>query len=77
MIKEKDSSVTCKNIYDDLGRDIKIPLNPALNASDNAQEYFRRFRKANRKLELSEEDIKDDKLAIDYLRSTPLRQQKI
>ncbi|MCR5617322.1 MAG: NFACT family protein [Clostridiales bacterium] len=69
MIKEKDSSVTCKNIYDDLGRDIRIPLNPALNASDNAQEYFRRFRKAKRKLELSEEYIKEDKLAIDYLRS--------
>ena len=69
MIKDKDSSVTCQNIYDELGRDIKIELDPSMNAADNAQEYFRRFRKAKRKLELSEEYISDDELAINYLRS--------
>lgn len=69
MIKEKDSSVTCQNIYDELGRDIRIELDPSLNAADNAQEYFKRFRKAKRKLELSEEYIKDDELAVNYLRS--------
>ena len=69
MIKDKDDHIICKNIYDELERDINIALNPALNATDNAQEYFKRFRKAKRKAELSKEYIKDDKLAIDYLRS--------
>ena len=35
MIKDKDDHIVCKNIYDELERDIKITLNPALNASDN------------------------------------------
>lgn len=69
MIKGKDTSVTLQDIYDDLGRDITIALDPTLNATDNAQEYFKKFHKAKRKLELSIEYIEDDKLAIEYLRS--------
>lgn len=69
MIKSKDTSITCQDIYDELGRDITIPLDPSLNATENAQEYFKKFHKAKRKLELSIEYIEDDKQAIEYLRS--------
>lgn len=69
MIKNKDTSITCQDIYDELGRDITIPLDPALNATDNAQEYFKKFHKAKRKLELSMDYIEDDKSAIEYLRT--------
>lgn len=69
MIKNKDTSITCQDIYDDLGRDITIALDPSLNATDNAQEYFKKFHKAKRKLELSLEYLEDDKNAIEYLRS--------
>ncbi len=69
MIKTKDTSITCQDIYDELGRDITIPLDPSLNATDNAQEYFKKFHKAKRKYELSAEYIEDDINALDYLRS--------
>ena len=69
MIKDKDTELVCTNIYDELGRDIRIKLDPSMNAADNAQEYFRRFRKAKRKFELSSDYIQDDEQALNYLRS--------
>ena len=65
----KAESITCLNYYADPAVDITIPLNPSLSASSNAQEYYKQFRKAKRKMEISEEYIKEDMLAINYLRS--------
>ena len=69
MAKPKAESVTCLNYYADPAAEITIPLDPSLSASANAQEYYKQFRKAKRKMEMSEEYIKEDRLAIDYLRS--------
>lgn len=60
--------------YTDLDADgnpkqIEISLNPALSATDNANDYYKRYRKAKRKLQLSEDYIKDDEESIQYLRS--------
>ncbi len=69
MLKGKEDSLTCSDYYVDPPKDVTIKLDPSLNASDNAQEYYKRFRKAKRKLQLAEEYLVDDQMAIDYLRS--------
>ncbi|MBP5261728.1 MAG: NFACT family protein [Clostridiales bacterium] len=69
LIRPKADSVTCSNYYSDPPQDITIPLDPSLNANANAQNYYRQFRKAKRKMEVAQEYIKEDELAIKYLRS--------
>lgn len=68
-VPESATTFECEDVFDETLPKIKITLDPSLNASDNAQEYFKKFRKAKRKLELSENYVEDDKKAIDYLRS--------
>lgn len=69
MIKPQDTVLNTEDYTSDPPSVISIPLDPSLDASGNAQDYYRRFRKAKRKAEMSEEYIKDDDLAIMYLRS--------
>lgn len=69
MIKDKTDSVTVNDFYEDPPKDITIPLDPKLNANDNAQEYYKKFRKSKRKYELSSEYLADDMSALEYLRT--------
>ena len=69
MIKQGQSNVTLTDYTDEGQKDISIALNPTLDASANAQEYYKRFHKAKRKMELAEKYLKDDDLAAQYLRS--------
>ena len=69
MIRQGDSSVTLTDYTDKSQKDITIPLNPTLDASANAQEYYKRFHKAKRKMELAEIYLKEDEMAAQYLRS--------
>ncbi|MCR5328651.1 MAG: NFACT family protein [Saccharofermentans sp.] len=69
MITQGSTSVTLTDYTDDGQKDIVIDLNPTLDASGNAQEYYKRFHKANRKMELAENYLKEDELAAQYLRS--------
>jgi len=69
LIKDRPESFTCQDYYADPVTDITIPLNLSLDPSDNAQEYYKKFHKAKRKLELSSKYIEDDKDAINYFRS--------
>ena len=69
MVKPKDTSLTCLNYMEDPQTDITIPLDPSLSASSNAQAYYKLYRKAKRRMEVTGEYIKEDELAINYLRS--------
>jgi len=69
LIKQGDSSVTLTDYTTEPQKDITIPLNPTLDASGNAQEYYKRFHKAKRKMELAENYLKEDEMAARYLRS--------
>lgn len=69
LIKPQDTILNTDDYTTDPPSVISISLDPTLDASGNAQEYYKRFRKAKRKAEMSEEYIKEDNLAIDYLRS--------
>ncbi len=69
MIKDKNDKVTVSDFYVDPPKDITIPLDPKLSANDNAQEYYKKFRKSKRKYELSSEYLADDLSALEYLRT--------
>lgn len=69
LIKPQDTILNTDDYTTDPPSVISISLDPSLDASGNAQEYYKRFRKAKRKAEMSEEYIKEDNLAIDYLRT--------
>ncbi len=69
MVKQGSSSVTLIDYASESQSEITIPLNPTLDASGNAQEYYKRFHKAKRKMELAETYLKEDELAAQYLRS--------
>ena len=69
MIKPQDTVLNTDDYTTDPPSVISIPLDPSLDASANAQEYYKKFHKAKRKAEMSEEYIKEDDLAIEYLRS--------
>ena len=69
MITQGQPSVTLTDYASEPQKDITIPLNPTLDASGNAQEYYKRFHKAKRKMELAENYLKEDELAAQYLRS--------
>ena len=69
MITQGSASVTLTDYTDEGQKDIVIDLNPTLDASGNAQEYYKRFHKAKRKMELAEKYLKEDELAAQYLRS--------
>ena len=69
MIRQGDSSVTLTDYTQEPQKDIIIALNPTLDASGNAQEYYKRFHKAKRKMELAENYLKEDEMAAQYLRS--------
>ena len=69
MIEPSADSVTLMNYEEDPPREIEVTLDPSLDASGNAQDYYRRFRKAKRKFEMAEEYLKEDELAISYIRS--------
>ena len=69
MISQGQSSVTLTDYTDEGQKDISISLDPTLDASGNAQDYYKRFHKAKRKMELAEQYLKEDELAAQYLRS--------
>ena len=69
LIKPQDTVLRTEDYTTDPPSEISITLDPALDASGNAQEYYKKFRKAKRKAEMSEEYLKEDELAIMYLRS--------
>ena len=69
MIKQGQTNVTLTDYTEDGQKDITITLDPTLDASGNAQDYYKRFHKAKRKMELAEKYLKEDELAAQYLRS--------
>ena len=69
MVGQGSSSVTLTDYTSESQKDITIPLNPSLDASANAQEYYKRFHKAKRKMELADQYLKEDEMAAQYLRS--------
>ncbi len=64
---EGDNTITV-NDYN-TGKDITIPLDPTLNANQNAKKYFDRYTKLKRTQEALEEQMKEVSEAIEQLES--------
>ena len=64
----KSSFYEVENYYED-NRIIKIPANPALTAQQNAQKYYKEYRKATNAEKLLYDLIEDGELELNYLDS--------
>lgn len=62
-----EKSLTCENYYTD--QEITIPLDPELDAVENAKKYFNRYAKLKRTFEALTIQIKETKEEIDHLES--------
>ncbi len=57
------------NWYDESGGTLKISLDPMLTPSQNAQSYFKRYRKQKRTLEMLGPQEQETRAELDYLKS--------
>lgn len=67
-LTEKASEYTVENYYDN-NNEIKIPVNPALSAQQNAQKYYKDYRKATNAEKLLKDLIEDGEQELLYLDS--------
>ncbi len=63
------SSATLINYYDEQGGTITVPLDPALSATQNAQRYYRDYRKAQTAERMLAEQIRKGEEELRYLES--------
>ena len=63
------SSVTLVNYYDENGGTITVPLDPALSATQNAQRYYKEYRKAQTAERVLAEQIEAGERELRYLDS--------
>ena len=64
-----DRSVTVQDYYEDGMPEITIPLDEKLSPGQNAQQYFKKYSKQKRTLEVVTEQIKDAEAELEYLLS--------
>lgn len=62
-----ESELSCLNYY--TGQDIKIPLDPQLNAQEDSQKFFAKYNKLKRTWEALTELTEETKAEIDHLES--------
>lgn len=67
LIKQGDKQITVIDYYDEAQNEISIPLKQSLTPSENAQRYFKRYRKLKTAAEMAEEEIKKAEEEINYL----------
>lgn len=68
QVKLGDKSFTTSNFYNN-DEEITIPLDPQINAIENAKKYFNKYAKLKRTNEALVDIIKETKSSIDYLES--------
>ena len=62
-----EKELLCLNYYD--GQEIRIPLDPELNAQENAQKQFNKYNKLKRTYEALTDQVRETKAEIDHLES--------
>lgn len=68
-IKRGDKSVTVQDYYESDMPEITIPLDERLTPGQNAQQYFKKYSKQKRTLEVVNEQIKESETELEYLLS--------
>lgn len=66
-VERGDSSITVINYYDPEQREIEIPLQPDQSPSENAQRFFRRYRRLNQSKKVVHREIVKAKHEMSYL----------
>ncbi len=69
LIERGATSVTVNNYYDPEFAEIKIPLNSALSPADNAQKYFKDYKKGCVAAQLLTSLIDEGKAELEYIES--------
>lgn len=67
-LTEGAKELVCENFYDN-NKEIKIPLDPLLNARENSQKYFDRYGKLKRTAEALDKLLAETKAQIEHLES--------
>ncbi len=68
-IPEKSSQVEVKNVFDEHNKTITIPLDPSISPSQNAQRYFKKYRKARQGTKEITRQLESTRQEIQYLES--------
>lgn len=69
-IESSSKSVTVQNYYEDGCPDIRIPLDPSLSATANAQKYYKKYRKLKTAETEVSNQLSENKKELEYLEST-------
>jgi len=69
LIKKGDTSIEVLDIYTEGEPILTIELNPILNASENAQQYFQRFKKSKRAGPILAGRMEETESELEYLQS--------
>jgi len=64
-----DKCLTAQNFYDPEGKEITVPLEPHLTPSENAQKFFKKYRKAQTKKRKVTEQLSEAREELRYLES--------
>lgn len=67
QLTPEDRSLTCINFYNN--REVTIPVDPDLSASENANRYFNKYNKMKRTREAVSGQIRENQEMIDHLES--------
>lgn len=67
-LEDGSKSLICQNYYDD-NKEITIPLDSTLTATENAKKYFDKYNKLKRTFEALTKQIEDTKSEIEHLES--------
>lgn len=69
LVPKGAAAITLPNFYDETMSDLSIKLDPALSPSQNAQKYYKRYRKAKKAQEVLQEQIRLSEKELIYLDS--------
>ncbi len=68
-IQPRTKNVSLENIFNEEKEELLIPLDPSLSASQNAQRYFRQYRKANQGIKKIKQQLGRTRQEAHYLES--------
>src|SRR5699024_2529070 len=67
LVEQGDSSVSVTDYYDPQQKTLQIELDPLKTPSENAQHYYKRYRKLQMSQQMMEKEISKTKEEIAYL----------
>lgn len=76
MLKGGEDHLITQNYFSEDLEEIEIPLNPKINASQNIEQYYKKFKKLKKSEEINQNNIIECNKEIEYLNSVLLNLEK-